>query len=169
MKIKFQQIEITDQEIVLELFKKAAIRIDKLNIDHWQYWKNPPKEKIDWVVDGIRNNEFFFINDSLGKSIGMVRVLDEDELYWGEQKEKAKYVHSLVVREGYNGKGIGAMVLEEIEELARKESCVFLRLDAVAQNIKLCAYYENLNFKKVGEKKMPLSINNLYEREIQKQ
>ena len=166
MNITFQKIQIQDLNLVLELFKTAAEKIAKKNVDHWQYWKNPPEEKIRWVKNGIENDEFYFINDLNNYNIGMVRILSEDELYWGKQNIKAKYVHSLVIKEEFNGKGIGKIVLDEVEKNAKENGCVYLRLDAVAKNTKLCEYYENLGFIKVGIKEMPQSINNLYQKKI---
>jgi len=166
MNIHFQQIEIKDKNIVLGLFKKAAERIDRMNIDHWQYWKNPPLEKIKWVEEGINNKEFFFIEDSHGENLGMVRILDEDLPYWGKQTDKAKYIHSLVVGEKHNGKGIGNKTIEKIERDAKTQNCKYLRLDADSKNPKLCSYYEKMGFKKTGTKELPLSVYNLYEKEL---
>ncbi|AUC16991.1 GNAT family N-acetyltransferase [Tenacibaculum sp. SZ-18] len=164
--ITFQKIQIEDLNLVLGLFKTAAEKIAKKNVDHWQYWKNPPEEKIKWVKNGIENDEFYFINDLNNYNIGMVRILNEDELYWGKQNIKAKYVHSLVIKEEFNGKGIGKIVLDEVEKNAKANGCLYVRLDAVAKNTKLCEYYESLGFIKVGIKKMPQSINNLYQKKI---
>ncbi|CAM1341925.1 GNAT family N-acetyltransferase [Tenacibaculum amylolyticum] len=166
MNIIFKQIETKDLNQVLELFKEAAEKIALKNVDHWQYWKNPPTEKIQWVVEGIQKKEFFFINNTVQENIGMVRIMNEDELYWGIQTEKAKYIHSLVVKGAYNGKGIGAKIIQEIENNAKKDACKYIRLDAVATNTKLCKYYEKLGFQKVGVKEMPLSLNNLYEKAL---
>ncbi|REH45851.1 acetyltransferase (GNAT) family protein [Tenacibaculum gallaicum] len=113
MNITLHQIKISEKEIVLNLFKEAAEKISKMNIDHWQYWKNPPQQKIKWVEEGILNNEFFFIYNLDDKRLGMVRVLNKDLLYWGKQNEKATYVHSLVIKEKYNGYGIGAKVMQK--------------------------------------------------------
>ncbi|MCH2033272.1 MAG: GNAT family N-acetyltransferase [Tenacibaculum sp.] len=164
--IIFQKIQLEHLDLVLRLFKSAAEKIAKKNVDHWQYWKNPPQEKINWVKAGIENEEFFFINDLRNQNIGMVRILNEDELYWGKQDVKATYIHSLVIKEEFNGKGMGETVLDEIEKNAKANGCVYLRLDAVTKNTKLCSYYENLGFLKVGTKKMPLSLNNLYQKKI---
>ena len=166
MNITFKQIENKDKSKVLQLFKNAAEKINKMNIDHWQYWINPPLEKIKWVEEGIQNNEFFFIQTLNGENLGMVRIMDEDILYWGKQKEKAKYIHSLVVTDNYNGKGIGTKIIQQIENNAKEENYRFLRLDADSKNPKLCSYYEKLGFKKMGIKELPLSTYNLYEKEI---
>ncbi|WP_198416752.1 hypothetical protein [Marinilabilia rubra] len=87
MEITFTQIETEDKQTVLKLFKEAAERISKKGIDHWQYWRNPPLEKVKWVQDGIRNNEFFYVKDGKDGLIGMVRILEEDLLYWGKKND----------------------------------------------------------------------------------
>lgn len=162
----FQTIKESDLPEVLAMFKTAAERISKMNVDHWQYWKNPPQEKIEWVKEGIKNHEYFFVLNEENIKIGMLRILDEDLLYWGKQNETAKYVHSLVVKDEFTGKNLAKEILDKVETLAQKDDCKYLRLDCDSKNQKLCNFYENLGFKKVGEKELPLSIYNLYERKL---
>ncbi len=166
MDFTFEKVENKDKGKVLQHFKNAAEKISKMNIDHWQYWINPPSEKVKWVEEGIQNNEFFFIQAFNGENLGMVRIMDEDFLYWGKQKEKAKYIHSLVVTDKYNGKGIGTKIIQKIEDSAKEDNCSYIRLDADSKNPKLCSYYEKLGFDKVGTKELPLSIYNLYEKKV---
>ncbi|HLS31883.1 MAG TPA: GNAT family N-acetyltransferase [Flavobacteriaceae bacterium] len=166
MEIIFKQVENEDKQEVLQLFKDSAEKISKLNIDHWQYWKNPPLEKIKWVEEGIANHEFFFIHTLNGEHIGMVRIMEADELYWGKQKDKALYIHSLVVKEKHNGKGLGAVIIQKIANKAKEADCSYVRLDAEAKNTKLCSYYEGLGFEKVGSKELSLSTYNLYQKEL---
>ncbi len=166
MNIAFEQVKNKDKSEVLQLFRNAAERINKMDIDHWQYWINPPIEKVKWVEEGIQNNEFFFIRNSDGENLGMVRIMDEDFLYWGNQKEKAKYIHSLVVTDKYNGKGIGPTIIQQVESKAKEDNCRYLRLDADSKNPKLCSYYEKLGFQKVGTRELDLSTYNLYEKEL---
>tara|TARA_R110002073_G_scaffold336208_1_gene530952 strand:+ start:94185 stop:94685 length:501 start_codon:yes stop_codon:yes gene_type:complete len=166
MNFNLHQITPTDFNNVLELFKAAAEKIAKQQIDHWQYWKNPPIEKVNWVKEGIANNEFFFIKNTHEDLIGMVRILTNDVLYWGETNDKAYYVHSLVVIEKYEGQGIGSTVLQKIAREAKAKNFTYLRLDCDAKNPKLCAYYEKQGFVKVGEKILPLSTYNLYQKEL---
>ena len=166
MEIRFKRIEESDKNEVINLFKAAADKINRMNIDHWQYWNNPPSEKIKWVEDGIQNKEYFFVENSHQDRLGMVRILDEDLMYWGVQSEKAKYIHSLVVKEEYNGRGIGKMILEKVAKDAKENNCKYLRLDTDSTNPKLCKYYENLGFKQVGAKKLTISNYNLYQKVI---
>lgn len=166
MRIRFTPIKSGDMNKVLNLFKAAAEKISKMGINHWQYWKNPPAEKVKWVEDGIRSNEFFFVKNHQEQIIGMVRILEEDILYWGEKKDKARYIHSLVVMEQYSGEGIGKKIIKTIEEAARKDGYQYLRLDSDSKNPKLCHYYEKQGFEKVGSKVLPLSTYNLYQKKL---
>ena len=92
MHFKLKQIRIKELNVVLDMFKDAADRISKKNIDHWQYWKNPPIEKVNWVKEGLHNKEFYFIQSLKAEIMGMVRILKKDLLYWGEKKDKAVYM-----------------------------------------------------------------------------
>lgn len=166
MELSFKPIQDKDQTQVINLFKAAAHKINRMNIKHWQYWKNPPKEKLEWVEEGIKSQEYYFVKNQEEETIGMLRILDEDLLYWGQQSKKAKYIHSLVVVEKYNGKGIGKQIIDKVEKRAKKEHCQYLRLDADSKNPKLCRYYEKQGFKKVGTKQLPISTYNLYEKKI---
>lgn len=166
MHITFSPIQLKDLDQVIDMFQAAADKINRMNIDHWQYWNDPPSEKIKWVKEGIANTEYFFIQNEDNEVIGMVRILDEDLMYWGEQVQKAKYIHSLVVKEKFNGKDIGVQILEKVAKQAQKEACKYLRLDADSKNPKLCKYYEKQGFQKVGTKKLPISTYNLYEKAI---
>lgn len=169
MEIHFVLIRSEDLEQVLTVFKTTAEKIAKKGIDHWQYWKNPPQEKVAWVKEGIAQGEFFFIKNANGNLLGMVRILNEDTLYWGEKgqsHENARYVHSLVVREKYNGNGWGRKILQKIQENTKGKGYRYLRLDCDASNPKLPLYYESLGFKKVGQSRLKLGTYNLYQKEL---
>ncbi len=163
MHITFTPIERSEIDIVLQLFKEAAVRIAQMNIDHWQYWHNPPAEKVAWVEAGIKNKEFYFIKNSAEITIGMLRMMDEDLLYWGPQKDKSIYIHSLIVKEAYAGNGIGEIILKQIAHDAQSKGCQYLRLDADAKNEKLCAYYTKQGFEQVGVQELTISSYNLYQ------
>lgn len=166
MAIKFVKVDPIEIDQVLLLFKSAAEKIAKKNIDHWQYWKNPPIEKIQWVEMGIANREYYFIMCDQGKLVGMVRIMEEDTLYWGENQENAKYIHSLVVTEQYEGQGLGHQIIQKIEDEARASNCTYLRLDCDSENPILCEYYVKQGFLLVGQVNLPLSLYNLYQKEL---
>jgi ribosomal protein S18 acetylase RimI-like enzyme len=94
----------------------------------------------------------------------MFRLLVEDELYWGKQPVTARYVHSFVVEKQFAGQQIGSKILAQLEHHLIENDIFRFRLDCNASNPALCAYYEKHGFKKVGEKQLPHSLNNLYEK-----
>lgn len=164
-KLKLRQAAKTEYSRGLNLLKLASIDLQNRVIDQWAYWQNPDDDKINWIKDGFKKNEFYFIEQK-ENIIGMVRLLNEDLLYWGVQSSKALYIHSLVVDPKYRGMKIGLIVMTKIEQKALKNNINLLRLDCVATNKGLCHYYENQGFVKVRTIQMPHSQNNLYEKII---
>ena len=153
---------LSEKNVALSLLRSAAITLQQKGIDQWRIWLNPPAEKIKWVEEGFNREEFYFIiiNDRIA---GMYRLLTTDELYWGQQENEARYVHSLVVLSEFAGQQVGRRVLEKLIEETREAGIPFFRLDCNAANKKLCSYYEELGFRQVGLKQMPHSQNCLYE------
>lgn len=83
-------------------------------------------------------------------------ILDlNDEQHWGPQPPVAAYVHGLCVRKGFNGRGLGRFMLDWCAGQARFLNRRIVRLDCPARNAKLCAYYESLNFTRVGQYREP--------------
>lgn len=165
MKFSYRIADSQEIEIAFQLLKHAANRLKLKGVNQWQYWLNPIPEKIKWIEDGFENNEFNFILD--GESIiGMFRLLDKDELYWGVKDDCSNYLHSLVIIDDYVGLNIGRDILIQVIENSKKQGVSFFRLDCNASNPKLCRFYENIGFKKVGEVDMPHSLNNLYQIEF---
>ncbi len=150
---------------ILHLLKTAAQNLKDRGIDQWDYWLDPPKERLEWAREGFLNDEFYFITLN-NKIIGMYRLCKEDLLYWGKQNESAFYIHSFVIHPQYKGLQIGSYIIKQIEQLALENNIALLRLDCNTTNSGLCQYYINQGFIKVGEKQMKLSLNALFEKRL---
>jgi len=72
------------------------------------------------------------------KLIGMICAMDDGIMN--------AYVHYLLVRPEYQGKGIGKILVEKIREKYKS----YLRIVVVAYNEEL-AFYENCGFKKAAD------------------
>lgn len=165
MEIVFRKAKRSELHKALDFFKLASSNLADKKVNQWAYWQDPPKDKIDWVAEGFKNEEFVFVYDHLGHKIAMFRLLDADTLYWNEKgKEKnVRYIHSLVVPPTYAGQGIGRAVIYKIIDRLKAEKVAKFRLDCDRSNQRLCQYYESYGFVKVGEKTTKYSVNNLYE------
>lgn len=168
MTLTFKQAPADQIQEVLHLFREISAQLKEKGLTQWSYWANPPEEKIRWVNDGFEKGEFFFVYDEKMERVGIFRLLEVDTLYWDEKglEEGVRYIHSLVTVPGRSGEGIGAQVLQELAVGLKKQGIHKLRLDCDSSNSRLCSYYEQQGFFRVGTKQTPFSINNLYERTL---
>lgn len=161
----FLQVSQAQKSKVLDILRAAAESLQEKGIPQWQYWMNPPKIKLDWIDDGLASQQFYFISKD-ESIIGLIRIMEEDLLYWGTQETAAFYIHSLVILPEYSGLSYGNQVILQVEEMARTKEISILRLDCFADNQKLCSYYKNQGFQEVRTIQMPLSKNMLFEKHI---
>jgi GNAT superfamily N-acetyltransferase len=154
---------LNELPLILQILKEGAEALQAKGIDQWQGWHAPDEERLAWVQQGLEEGEFHFLEVE-GQIIGMYRYLQHDELYWGPQKVAARYVHSLAVRAGWAGKGIGRQLMERLFVQAKKEGAAVFRLDCVATNTHLRQYYESLGFMPVGETALRGQRFTLFER-----
>ena len=152
--------------IAIALFKEAAENLNSRGIDHWRFWLEPTPAIIDWVAEGFKNKEFYFVETEGEVVVGMFRLMFEDQLYWGKQDMPSGYIHNFVVRQAYSGKQVGTQILEYIEQLLLTKGIQFLRLDCNAKNVRLCNYYIQQGFVKVAEKQTQLTRNSFFEKAL---
>lgn len=160
----FRKAAMNELDTAFLLLKQAAAGLKEKGVNQWSIWLNPDKNKINWVKKGFVAGEFYFVETKENELAGMFRLMEQDELYWGKQELPARYVHSLVVTTAFKGSHTGKRIMAAIEKQVLAEGINLLRLDCIASNKRLCAYYESMGFVKQGEKQMPHSLNNLYEK-----
>lgn len=160
-----RQARSSDITIALQLLKTAAHRLQQQNVVQWKYWLDPPEERLQWLTQGFENSEFYFISNN-SSIVAMYRLMDEDPKYWDKQSTTAYYIHSLVVHPDFKGHELGSQIINMIHKKAIVDYKKYLRLDCDATNQRLCNYYLDLGFRKVGMKQMELSNNALFERSV---
>jgi ribosomal protein S18 acetylase RimI-like enzyme len=165
MTLQFKQAIIDDSEKVLSLFKVAAEAIQKRGLNQWQHWLNPPEDYVNWVQNGLNNSEYFFVEKE-NELVGMFRLMETDEEYWGKNDDSARYIHSFVTLPEYAGQGIGSSVLRMIAEQVAAQNIPLLRLDCKADNVALVSYYERQGFTKVRLQEMPHYAVQLFEKRL---
>ncbi len=166
MKLYFKKAHSNEIEKAFEYLKIAAANLKRKNVDQWSIWLNPNDEKINWVNEGFSKQEFYFVENENLQSVGMFRLLKEDELYWGKQTVDARYIHSLIVLPEFSGQKIGNYIMSQVEKNIKTEGISIFRLDCNAANTWLCNYYKSLGFIEVGQVQMPHSLNTLFEKKI---
>jgi|HubBroStandDraft_1064217.scaffolds.fasta_scaffold00084_13 ribosomal protein S18 acetylase RimI-like enzyme len=84
-----------------------------------------------------------------GEVVGSFVLRYEDEAFWGSQPPVAGYLHQLAVRRDRPVRGLGRRLIERAEALVRETKRPLIRLDCVATNRSIIAYYEAVGFRPV--------------------
>jgi GNAT superfamily N-acetyltransferase len=129
-------------EAVLDVLADAAGWLREREIDQW-----PERFDRDWVMPAIERGETWLAERD-GEVVGSLVVQWEDPMFWAGYPNDAGYLHRLAVRRP--GTGLGAQLLRWAERHTSDAGKPFLRLDCVAGNEELRAYYERAGYEHVG-------------------
>jgi RimJ/RimL family protein N-acetyltransferase len=144
--VSLRPAKIDDLETILEILQAAQSWLADRHIAQW----NRPFT-VDWLAPRIASGECW-IAEQEGEPVGVCRLLWEDRLFWGERDQgESAYIHSFAIRRSHAGIGLGGQILTAIADLARNRSRGNLRLDCVAANHRLIAYYQSQDFAPVGD------------------
>ncbi|MEU0383681.1 GNAT family N-acetyltransferase [Streptomyces chartreusis] len=88
-----------------------------------------------------------------GRVRGAWELWWEDEAAWGPQPPVAGYVHRLMVDRGTAAPGTGRLLLRAAERRVAEAGRTRVRLDCLAGNAPLNAYYREAGYRVVGHKK----------------
>ncbi len=87
-----------------------------------------------------------------GRVVGAWELWWEDEDAWGPRAPTAGYVHRLMVDHGRVPPGTGRQLLRVAERRVAEASRPLVRLDCLATNSRLSAYYLDAGYRVVGRK-----------------
>jgi GNAT superfamily N-acetyltransferase len=127
---------------VLSVLDEAAAWLQQRGIAQW-----PARFEPSWVADAIRRGETWLVETD--GEIGATVTLDWSDPVWTDARGSAAYVHRMAVRR--QDAGLGSVILAWAADVARQRGCGALRLDCVASNRRLRAYYEAAGFAWRGD------------------
>jgi len=127
---------------VLTVLDEAAAWLQGRGIAQW-----PPRFEPSWVTGAIGRGETWLVK--VGGTVSATVTLDLADPVWDDIDGSALYVHRMAVRRP--AAGLGAVVLRWAAGVARERGRAALRLDCVAANTKLRAYYERAGFAYRGD------------------
>jgi ribosomal protein S18 acetylase RimI-like enzyme len=146
MELEVRPAGAEDVDTVVDILSEAARWVIAKGFRQWPF---PfPRHVVEEAV-GRRE---LFVGEQAGEVVGTLTFQEEDVLFWGKQAPVACYVHRLAVRRDRAGRGIGERLLAWAEREAAARGRRYLRLDCVAVNERMRAYYEELGFEPRGER-----------------
>jgi GNAT superfamily N-acetyltransferase len=128
---------------VLAVLDEAAAWLRERGVEQW-----PPRFEASWVEGAIRRSETWLAIIA-GTASGTVTLDLRDPVWDAVPGAAALYVHRMAVRR--SAAGLGAVILDWTAGFARERGLEALRLDCVASNRRLRAYYEAAGFTHRGD------------------
>jgi GNAT superfamily N-acetyltransferase len=140
--ITIRQATAADVAIVDQMIREAAAWVDALGVVMWDDGELDADAIRADVVDG---RYYLAIVDE--DVAGAIRFQLEDQLFWPDRPDgEAAFVHRLVARRAFKGRGVARALLEWARGHARAHGRALLRLDCDANRPKLRALYESCGF-----------------------
>ncbi|MFI6607799.1 GNAT family N-acetyltransferase [Streptomyces sp. NPDC050507] len=93
-----------------------------------------------------------WLAEAAGRVVGAWELWWEDEEAWGPQSSTAGYVHRLMVDHSRVPSGTGRQLLSRAERRVAESGRLLVRLDCLAGNARLKAYYLDAGYQVVGHK-----------------
>ncbi|MYT34412.1 GNAT family N-acetyltransferase [Streptomyces sp. SID8354] len=135
-----------DLTVLVGLYDAAARWMVERGIDQWK----PGGKDEEHFRLRIKEGEVW-LAQAAGRIVGGFELWWEDEPAWGRQPPTAGYVHRLMVDRSCAPAGTGRALLAHAEQRIAESGRPWARLDCVAGNPRLRAYYEGAGYTVVGE------------------
>lgn len=138
-----------------------TIRLRSLNDNPFAFDSSADEENftdIEWKDKLESTNGFKVFVEDNGHLVGKM------EVDWDERK-KIRHnaeVYGVYIDPEYRGKGLGKMLMDEVEKLAREHEITRLWLDVVVTQKPAMALYRKLGFREIGRTEKSLKTNGEY-------
>lgn len=144
--IDIRPAQLEDVDPVLALLAEAAAWTTAMGFPNW-----PERFPSAVATKAVANGELF-VAEADGAIVATLNLQWSDVVFWGEREPDAGYVHRLAVRRDHAGARLGATLLDWASQQVAAGGRLCLRVDATADNLPLCSYYEHLGFAYRGDR-----------------
>lgn len=148
--IKIRIAKNEDSSKIIELLKQIAQWMKDNEINQWRFLLDGGDD--EEIKQSILNEKTYIVlkdNEIVATFTLLSKQSDWDRHIWGDDtSSKSLYLHRLAITPAYMKKGIGESILDWIENYV--SDIDYLKLDCVADNLKLNNFYMNNKFEHVG-------------------
>ena len=131
-----------DVATIVALYDEAGQWLLARGLRQWQ----PGWYTTTMALESMRAGHETYLVRRAGEPVGKLTLQWDDPEMWGERPPDAGYVHGLTVSRAVAGLGLGAALLDWAGQRVAARGRRWLRLDCMAANPALRAYYERLGF-----------------------
>jgi hypothetical protein len=140
--IRFRAARPDQLAEVLAVLDEVAAWLHERGIAQW-----PAHFEPSWVMEAISRGETWLVEAD--GAIGATVTVNWSDSVWADVAGSAAYLHRMAVRR--TEAGLGPVILAWAADIARQHDCDALRLDCVASNGQLRAYYAAAGFACRGD------------------
>ena len=134
---------VADTAAIRDMLHEAARWVDALGVVMWE-----ANELVDERIASEVAGGQFVIAEIGGTAAGALRFQTEDRLFWPDiRQEDSAFVHRLVVRRAFKGRGVSTALLQWAADRASALGKRYLRLDCDESRPKLRMLYERFGFR----------------------
>ncbi|OJG73243.1 hypothetical protein RV12_GL000650 [Enterococcus quebecensis] len=151
--MKLKEVTTAETQIVMSILKETAEWLKDRGSNQWsEVLQGEDKHELAKAVE--REEVFFFYNNE-NELVGMVAAWKKpttwDKLLWAGYglHPNSRYIHRVIIRPVYRGKGYGKELLSALKIRFEGEADM-LRLDCLASNHKLVQFYGENEFTNIG-------------------
>jgi ribosomal protein S18 acetylase RimI-like enzyme len=160
-RLEVREARTEDLDAVLSILEGVARWMVRQRIEGWR----PDSFSRRRLAEIIGCGEMYLALLA-GQAVGTFALQWSDEETWGRVPDNAGYVHGLAVRRDFAGRGLGRELLRRAEDRVSRAGRNYLRLDCVAENEALNAYYQRAGFGYSGRVTVRGLEVSLYEKRV---
>lgn len=149
MKYTFKLADEFILDKIYNLYEKRIKWMDEVGIKQWNIINYNEVYPKSYYRNQIESNNLYVLLNDMDEVLGAIVVIEEDDRWNDYDKYKAYYLHNFVTDNKI--KGLGKVILGNVEKLAIENNKQKLRLDCAENNKFLNDYYENLGYILVGK------------------
>ena len=152
--LRFHRAEAGDAPRVLSIVQEAARWLASRGIRQWNWYLTEAGERS--IPERIAMHESYLVTSD-GIDAATFSLQWDDRMFWGDRGADglAGYIHGLAVSRAFAGRGLGGQVLRWTEGEIARRGRVFFRLDCMAENERLCAFYREQGLQDAGNATLP--------------
>ena len=149
--MKVRLAAASDLSTILQWREEAAAWLHKRGSDQWSDAGLTRYAFVRRVTESIQAGNTWIVDDDDGTPLGTIAVdsTSDPGLWSPEELERAYVIHRMITDRSAAGRGVGKLMLDHAESLARRDGRRVLILDAWTSNADLHAYYESQGFRYV--------------------
>ncbi|MGC5770800.1 GNAT family N-acetyltransferase [Paenibacillus pabuli] len=161
-KLIIRQALPEEAPVVLNLWQESARWLNSKEIYQWR----PEYFNLEQVIEFMTDGSEVYLAEMNHETVGTYTLTWSDPQIWKElDNPDSGYIHRFAVNRDFKGQDIGLLLLKSAEENIRHKGKTMIRLDCMADNLRLNQYYKDYGFQYIRRVELGSWSASLYEKQ----